>query len=231
MAKTYKFVMHCWQDQYGSENAKANIFVNNAQVATEVEITATSADSLQRVTFETIGLPDPNDDLSVTADIKVVLTNEAYVDANNDRNIWISGLFSFTKEEGWNTPSHNGYFFLPEAKYNANQRTWDNYVALTDSAINDDSAIWNKRKTIASNVQGSQIETDWWEDNHNDKWIYIPVWGDESSVGTTITLPLIVQYNIYYRKRALRLFFYDQNLAEDVGVEPTLTGLEPVVLP
>jgi len=191
MARTYKFVMHCWQDQYGSENAKANIFVNDTQVATNVEITATSADSVQIVTFEATGLADPNNDTRPTADIKIVLTNEAYVDADNDRNIWIGGVFVFFKDEGWNTAAHNDYFWLPKEKYDANQRTWEHYIALTDSAINDDSAIWSKVTTLPTDVQGSQIDSDWWEDNNNDKWIYIPVWGDEGDVGTTITLPLI----------------------------------------
>lgn len=192
MAKDYKFVMHCWQDQHGDENAIANIFVNDTQVATNVEISATSADSVQIVTFEAIGLPDPNVDGSVTADVKIVLTNEAYVDADNDRNIWINGLFQFNKDPAgtWNTPEDNEYKFLSKTNYDANNRTWGYWELLTDASIADGTALWGKSDELPTNVQGSQIGASWWADFDPPSWNYIPVWGDESNVGTTITLPL-----------------------------------------
>ena len=185
MAKDYKFVMHCWQDQYGDENATANIFVNDTQVATNVEIAATSADSPNKLTFEATGLPDPNTDGSVTADVKIVLTNEAYVDADNDRNIWINGLYAFPKNS-----DEADYKFLSEANYNANNRDDSDYETLTDASIADDTATWNKLSVYPTDVQGSQIESTWWTDDGAGAWTYIPVWGDESNVGTTITIPL-----------------------------------------
>jgi len=185
MAKDYKFVMHCWQDQYGDENATANIFVNDTQVATNVEISATSADSPNKLTFEATGLPNPALDGSVTADVKIVLTNEAYVDADNDRNIWIDGLYAFAKD-----PADADYKFLSEANYNANNRDASDFEPVTDASIADDSAIWSHLGIYPTNVQGSQILSTWWTDDGTGAWTYIPVWGDESNVGTTITLPL-----------------------------------------
>ncbi len=182
MAKDYKFVMHCWQDQYGDENATANIFVNDTQVATNVEIAATSADSPDKITFEAAGLPDPNTDGSVTADVKIVLTNEAYVDADNDRNIWINGLYAFPKN-----PADADYEYASAAG------DWDTVKrTLTDASIADDSAIWAHLSCTPTNVQGSQIASTWWTDDGAGAWTYIPVWGDYdgSTTGTTITLPL-----------------------------------------
>ena len=194
MAKDYKFVMHCWQDKYGSDNATANIFVNDTQVATNVEITATSADSVQIVTFEATGLADPNNDTRPTADIKIVLTNEAYVDADNDRNIWISGLYQFYKDPAdWSgkTDEDANFKFLSEASNSAGNKTWAHWEVLTDEKIADGTALWSKLDNIPTNVQGSQISSSWWSDNNDNKWIFIPVWGDSDNTGTTITLPLI----------------------------------------
>ena len=177
MAKDYKFVMHCWQDQYGDDNATANIFVNDTQVATNVEISGTSADSPSKLTFEAAGLPNPALD-GVTADVKIVLTNEAYLDADNDRNIWINGLFAFPKK-----PDEADY------EYPAGPTS---RLPLTDASIADDTAISAMLTVLPTDVQGSQIGASWWADEGAGSWTYIPVWGDSSDTGTTITLPLKV---------------------------------------
>lgn len=176
MACDIKYAMFCWQDQYGSENAKANVFVDGVQVLTEVEITATSDSSPQCVTFEVTNQTDLGSGRS--ADIKVVLTNEAYVDADNDRNIWINGLYAVDKATGsadyssWT--SENGY-----------------------AVISDWTATGNFIHTgnvVPSAVSGSQIASDWWAGalaaSSGGSFWHIPVWGDDSDVGTTITMPL-----------------------------------------
>jgi len=193
MARDYKFAMYCWQDQLGDENAIANIFVNGTQVATAVEITATSADTPQAVVFEVTGIDDPDPDGSVTADIKVVLTNEAYVDADNDRNIWIKRLHQVNKD-----PADAVYKFLSKENWEANNRASSDWEEVTDATIADATAFWNKLTHFPTDVQGSQIESTWWTDGPeaaNDgagSWYHIPVWGDYdgSTTGTTITLPL-----------------------------------------
>lgn len=172
MARNYKFAMDCYQDQYGSEDAKANIFVNGTQVVTDLAITATSSASPQTVTFEA-ELADPAD--GVTADIKVVLTNEYYVDASNDRNIWITNLNFADKATS-------------DSEYQT--RTDGNLVNITDWT--DHSIFWNTGGIYPSNVQGSQIGSTWWADGAvaDNAFYKIPVWGDSTETGTTITMPL-----------------------------------------
>jgi len=186
-ARDYKFAMYCWQDQLGDDNALANIFVNGTEVATGVEITATSEASMQCVTFELLGL-DPGGpwiDGTLTADIKIVLTNEAYVDADNDRNIWINGLFQVNKD-----PADATYKFLSQANTDAGNIDASYYEEATDALIENQTAFWNKMAHYPSNVQGSQISTDWWAGEVSEAWTHIPVWGDDTNIGTTITLPL-----------------------------------------
>jgi len=184
MARDYKFVMICFQDQVGSEDAKANIFVDGTQVATDVAITATSADSPQTVTFEANNLADPAD--GVSADIKVVLTNEEYVDASNDRNIWITYLN-----------------YADKATTDSTYQTRDDTVGATYNDLVDitdwsDWADWSIQHNpswvdfLPTNVQGSQIGSTWWADGAvaDSAFYKIPVWGDASNTGTTITVPL-----------------------------------------
>ena len=172
MARDYKFAMDCYQDQYGSEDAKANIFVNGTQVVTELAITATSSALPQTVTFEA-ELADPAD--GVNADIKVVLTNEAYVDASNDRNIWITS-----------------FNFADKATSESDYQTRNNGELVNITDWTDHDVFWNTAGIYPSNVQGSQIESTWWADGAvTDGTFYnIPVWGDSSDTGTTITMPL-----------------------------------------
>ena len=168
MATDYRFAMQCWQDSAGSENAKANIFVDGTQVCTEVEITATSADSPQVISFEATGLPDPNADGSVTCEIKVVLANEYYVDSSTDRNIWINALAHICK-------SIDGDY------WGATTQPTTNFTSLSEYA---------NIGTIPTAVSGDQLPDGFWDGvtafNH------IPVWGNknDSSAGVTITWKL-----------------------------------------
>ena len=187
MACDIKYAMFCWQDQYGSENAKANVFVDGVQVLTEVEITANSDSSPQCVTFETTNQTDFGSGRS--ADIKVVLVNEAYVDADNDRNIWINGLYAVDK-----ATTDANYKFLPLANINgANGGAKSN---ITDWSSRDNYTI--SATVVPSAVSGSQIASDWWAGalaaSSGGSFWHIPVWGDDGDVGTTITLPLEESY-------------------------------------
>ena len=188
MACDIKFAMFCWQDKYGSDNALANIFVDGNQVATNVEITATSEGSAQCVTFEVTNQADCGTGRS--ADIKVVLTNEAYVDADNDRNIWIKGLYAVDK-----ATTDSNYKYLPLAQANGNGGAMSN---VTDWSSLDNYVITGHVMPTA--VTGSQIASDWWAGalaaSSGGSFWHIPVWGDEGDVGTTITLPLVETYQI-----------------------------------
>ena len=186
MACDIKFAMFCWQDKYGSDNALANIFVDGNQVATNVEITATSEGSAQCVTFEVTDQADVGTGRS--ADIKVVLTNSAYVDSDNDRNIWINGLYAVDKGT-----SDSNYKYLPLAQANGNGGALSN---ITDWSSLDNYVITGH--VMPSAVTGSQIASDWWAGalaaSSDGSFWHVPVWGDPDNVGTTITLPLVETY-------------------------------------
>ena len=181
MACDIKFAMFCWQDKYGSDNALANIFVDGNQVATNVEITATSEGSAQCVTFEVTNQADLGTGRS--ADIKVVLANEAYVDADNDRNIWMNGLFAVDKATG-------------SSDYSSVTRAADGPAVITDWT--DTGNFAHTGAVVPSAVTGSQIASDWWAGalaaSSGGSFWHIPVWGDDGDVGTTITMPLVETY-------------------------------------
>ena len=98
MATDYKFGFRCWQDQAGDENAKVNILVDGIQVGTEIEISATSADSPQIITVEKIGMQDPSADGTTTVQVK--LANDYYVDSTTDRNAYIDNMYIICKTAG-----------------------------------------------------------------------------------------------------------------------------------
>ena len=176
----YRFAIRCWQDLAGSDNAKANIFVDGTQVATDVEITATSAASPQIVTWESTGLTAPADDTSFA--VKVVLTNEYYVDASTDRNIHIDGIGYITKKGG-----------------NYVKGSWSDATPSVYSEANiTDFSDYNNYRTdiIPSAVSGDQIASDFWTSRPTDGFYTVTVWGSsESSDGVTMTFPVVVESN------------------------------------
>ena len=179
----YRFAIRCWQDQAGDENAKANVFVDGVQVATEVEITATSADSPQLITWESLGLTAPAADTSF--DIKVVLTNEYYVDADTDRNIRINGI-------GYITKAADGNYKLRQFDHSDPE----NAVRIGETTVTDftDYDNYNNR-VLPTDVSGDQIADDWWASRDTDSFYTIVIWGGSGditdSVGVTMTIPVI----------------------------------------
>jgi len=170
----YRFAIQCWQDQAGDENAKANVFVNGTQVLTEVEVTATSADSPSIIVWENTGLAD---DLA-SVDIKVVLTNEYYVDSDTDRNIIINGLGFLTKSS-----EYTNYRKTPDVV----DGVVPPQVTVTD--FNDFNNYYNSN--IPTAVTGDGIASDWWGSRESNGFYNITVQGSEDVVtGVTMTLPL-----------------------------------------
>tara|TARA_B100001093_G_scaffold513929_1_gene586866 strand:- start:145 stop:720 length:576 start_codon:yes stop_codon:yes gene_type:complete len=176
----YRFAIKCWQDQAGSENAKANVFLNGAQVLTEVEVAKTSSDDASLLIWESTGLDEPDKDSPPTVDIKVVLANEYYVDENTDRNIHIDGIGYIDKR--------------PDGNYTINPA--DGEVADGDGNVQfenvTDFTNWAKykRDCVPTAVVGDQIADDFWSgrDDTTD-WCTITVWGGDDT-GVTITHPL-----------------------------------------
>ena len=171
----YRFAIRCWQDQAGDEDAKANVFIDGVQVATEVAVTATSEDSPQIISWESTGLAEPAADTSF--DIKVVLANEYYVDADTDRNIRINGI-------GYLTKATDSNYKIME---------WDQSDPLnvinTERTITDFTNFanyWNY--VVPTAVTGDQIADDWWASRDTDTFYHVIVWGG-SDVGVTISFP------------------------------------------
>ena len=165
----YRFAIQCWQDQAGDENAKVNVSVNGTQVLTEAEVTATSADSPQLLTWESTGLVAPAND--TTVEITVTLTNDYYVDASTDRNVWINHV--------WYTNKANDIDYK-KAIPNADNTAITGYTTLTD---------WNDAESyMASKISAVTGVTGWddveWDP---DVFAYIPV-ADTTPV--VLTAPL-----------------------------------------
>jgi len=167
----YRFAIRCWQDQAGDENAKANVFVDGVQVATEVEITATSYETPSIISWESTGLTAPAADTSFA--IKVVLANEYYVDADTDRNININTI-------GYLTKADDGNYKL------RNKETSDSPIVVTTITDFTDITNFSGVATTPTSVTGSGINADW-NDSSNSFYTIIV---DGDAAGVTITYPV-----------------------------------------
>jgi len=178
----YRFAIRCWQDQAGDENAKANVFVDGVQVATEVEVTATSEDSPSVIAWESTGLTAPAADTSF--DIKVVLANEYYVDASTDRNIRISGIGYLTK--------------AADSNYKLGSLDDSDPPVYSETTVADFTDFSNYANAVVPTaVTGDSISDDWWSNRGSDdsgfsadSFYTIVVWG--GSDGVTMTVPVDV---------------------------------------
>jgi len=171
----YRFAIRCWQDKAGSDNAKADVYVGSTKVVDEVEITATSAGSPQIIAWESTGLTAPASDTTVA--IKVVLTNDYYVDADTDRNIHINGIGYITKA------ADNSY---KESAFN----TDDPPVKTSETAVTD-FTDFSKYETevVPTAVAGDQLPDGWWAGRGNTDFEIITVYGETS--GVTMTTPIL----------------------------------------
>ena len=176
----YRFAIRCWQDQAGDENAKVNVYVDGTLVADQVEVTATSADTAQLITWESLELTAPAADTSF--DIKVVLDNELYVDADTDRNVHINGFGYISKDT--------------DTVYKVAQYTYDPSdpanIGFTSNAEVTDFTDFNNyiNYLIPSAVTGDQIADDWWSSRDTNTFYDIPVYGDPGGAGVTMTFSI-----------------------------------------
>ena len=170
----YRFAIRCWQDQAGDEDAKANVFVDGVQVATEVAVTATSADSPGIIAWESTGLTAPASDTSFN--IKVVLVNEYYVDADTDRNINIDGIGYITK--------------ATDGNYKLGSNDDSDPPVYSETTVTDFTDFNNyANSVIPTAVTGDQIASDWWASRDTDSFYTVVVWGG-SDQGATMTTPV-----------------------------------------
>ena len=124
----YKFIMPCWQDQAGDENAKIDVAFNGSTVLSDLEITATDVSSPQFVTWEVTGAPELGN--GVNASIEITMKNEYYVDADTDRNIRVKNIWYTDKADGSNYKKFTGYADVDE-------ETGEEWTVITD--FNDPS--------------------------------------------------------------------------------------------
>jgi hypothetical protein len=172
----YRFAIRCWQDQAGDENAKANVFVDGVQVLTEVEITATSVDSAQIITWESLGLTAPA--AGTSFDIKVELVNEYYVDASTDRNILIDNFGYINKDTDGNYKKST---LVTDA---------ENPKGITvNSTITDFDNYDNYAYAIPTAATGDQLPDDLWSSRSEDSFYTVPIYGGDR--GATMTIPVI----------------------------------------
>ena len=176
----YRFAIRCWQDQAGDENAKVNVYLDGTLVADQIEVTATSADTAQLITWESLELTAPAADTSF--DIKVVLDNELYIDADTDRNVNINGVGYITK--------------AADTQYKMQMYTYDpsdpSNITPGDEVVITDFTDFNNyyNFVVPTAVTGDQIADDWWSSRDTDTFYDIPVYGDPSGTGVTMAFPV-----------------------------------------
>jgi len=178
----YRFALRLWQDRAGDANAKINVYLGSDKVVDEHEVgtNAVDADNAETISWESTGLAAVNENGSVTASIRVEVVTNYYVDADNDRNIWISGLAYTDKADG--------------SAYKKQVYAADDGVVTSYASISDFTDIDNYPHSageIPHTVTGDQLPDNFWD---NSKFHYIPVYGGDD--GTTMVVKLVTSARI-----------------------------------
>jgi hypothetical protein len=189
MATDYRFGIKCWQDQAGDEDAKLNVYLNGTKVVSEAAVTGTDPDTdFNIVSWESAGLGDVGTNTIVT--IKVELVNNLYVDADTDRNVYISGIGYIDKDpdgtyKSWReagdgeTPD----FTAPNSSGESKNMIIDTVTDFTATNHDKFTGWW----IIPNTVTSSSIADGWWDTViATDSFHTIVIWGDETD-GVTIT--------------------------------------------
>lgn len=164
MATTYKFMLHCIQDQAGSEDAKITVKVGDTTVLPEATVTSTDASNPTLVVFEATGLADVAD--NAQAVLSVAMLNDLYVDESTDRNMTITAIKYCDKADGTN------YKYL-----DATSRDW---VSISDTSVTGwlpwtaDGASFSNQ-AISAVIHDNGVAYDWDSDNTG----YITVYDNE----------------------------------------------------
>ena len=158
MATTYKFMLHCYQEQAGSEDAKITVKVGDTTIVSEATIASTDVNNPTLVVFEATGLADVASD--ATAVISVAMLNDYYVDESTDRNVTISAIKYCDKADG------------------TNYKYWNNddreFVAISDSSAtgwlpSTGAQYANQAVSAVAHADGSSYE---WDSNDGYITIY-----------------------------------------------------------
>jgi hypothetical protein len=105
-----------YQESAGSENAKVNVSFDGTLVGSELEVTSTDSSNPTIHVIEATGLPTANAANPPSTAIKFWLANEYYVDADTDRNAYVTNIEYSPKMAGfsdWTPPVAAGYYARP----------------------------------------------------------------------------------------------------------------------
>jgi len=143
---SYKIALKLHQDQYGSEDAKVKITVDDVDLVAEHTVTPTSA---AIATFDWTSSKEPKADGSVTVKVKVTLLNDLFVDGEGDRNVWWTGF-------GYNEADDDATFYSQTMTHDGGDPgTW---ASGTKAGVSDwtaeDSYNWSGAQTVATDSDG-----------------------------------------------------------------------------
>jgi len=182
MATDYRFALKCWQDKEGDENAKVDVYVGETKYLSDVEVVGENADSTTTLNWESTGLADPDNGVSLA--IKIVLKNNLYVDENTDRNVYCDQIGYLTKNASGNyavktwsdSIKHEGSDRVKGTKPDGES----NVTAFTD--------ITKYAPITPTTVTGTQIKDDW---NSSDGTFHtIQILGGDT--GAIATIPMLM---------------------------------------
>lgn len=176
MATDYRFAIRCWQDKEESENAKVDVYVGDTKVLSEAEVSGESVDSPTILNWESTGLADP--DTGVSLAIKIVLTNNLYVDEDTDRNVYCDHIAYLTKNSGGN---------YAMASWSAEFEE-DNKKPDGETVITGFTDIDNYKPVLPTAVTGDQIKDNW--NDGDGKFHTIQILGGDT--GATATIPMLM---------------------------------------
>ena len=159
----YKFKLEMHQQAHGSENAKVKVSVNDVVVVEEQEIASSDAGSPTAFLVTATGIDAPASDTS--ANVKIELLNDEYVDGDNDRNAVMVGIKYAYKQTGfdaWSVPVRW------EATDGASIGENTNKNVSWEPTSSDATYPWldtYESKTIVTTGTGDSVSDDWESDH------------------------------------------------------------------
>tara|TARA_R110002074_G_scaffold254673_2_gene427054 strand:- start:332 stop:898 length:567 start_codon:yes stop_codon:yes gene_type:complete len=143
---SYKIALKLHQDQYGSEDAKVKITVDDVDLVAEHTVTPTSATT---TTFDWTSSKEPNEDGSVTVKVKVTLLNDLYVDGEGDRNVHWTAF-------GYNEAADDDKFYSKTVTHDGGDP--GEWSASTPAEVSDWTADasynWSSTQAVATDSDG-----------------------------------------------------------------------------
>ena len=149
---SYKIALKLHQDQYGSEDAKVKITVDDVDLVAEHTVTPTSA---AIATFDWTSDKTPNDDGSVTVKVKVTLLNDLFVDGEGDRNVHWTGFGYITKGGNWTGADAAKFYSRTNTHDGGDPGSWSHSTPAEISDWTADASYhWSSTQAVATDSDG-----------------------------------------------------------------------------